>query len=64
MADFKGYEIIGGFNCGDKCMVIIKAAHGIHVMTSDEWEWLKRSLGWEQTPTEMHCFSKENSNVA
>lgn len=59
-----GYKVIGMFGCGSEYMVVIKAEHGTHVMPSDDWELLKRSLGWEQTPTGMRCFRKESSNVA
>lgn len=64
MSGLDGYKMVGTFGCGDKLMVVIKAAHGTHVMPTDEWELIKRSLGWEQTLTGMRCFPKENSNVA
>lgn len=38
------YEVVGSFNCGDGCMMVIKAAHGTHVMPSDEWEMMKNSF--------------------
>ena len=64
MNGLDGYKLIGMFGCGNEYMVVIEAAHGTHVMSSDDWEHLKRSLGWEQTPTGMRCFRKERSNVA
>lgn len=39
-----GYEVVGSFECGNRHMIVIKAAHGTHVMPSDEWESIKRGL--------------------
>lgn len=39
-----GYEVVGSFDCGDKYMVVIKTAHGTHVMPGDEWELIKQGL--------------------
>ena len=39
-----GYEVVGSFDCGDKRMVVIKATHGTHVMSGDEWELIKQGL--------------------
>ena len=38
------YKVVGSFNCGDVNMVVIKAAHGTHVMPSNEWELIKQEL--------------------
>lgn len=38
------YEVVGSFDCGDRCMVVVKAAHGTHVMPGDEWESIKQGL--------------------
>lgn len=38
------YEVVGSFDCGDRCMVVVKAAHGTHVMPGDEWELIKKSF--------------------
>lgn len=54
------YKVIGKFECCGMNMVIIRADHGTHVMESDEWELMKRSLGWSQSPTGARCFRKEN----
>ncbi len=45
-----GYEVVGSFDCGDVSMVVIKAAHGTHVMPSDEWELIKK--GYLKNSTE------------
>ena len=39
-----GYKVIGSFDCGDRRMVVIKAAHGTHVMPGDEWELVKQGF--------------------
>ena len=39
-----GYEVVGSFDCGDVNMVVIKAAHGTHVMSGGEWESIKKGL--------------------
>jgi hypothetical protein len=64
MNGLDGYKLIGMFDCGNKYMAVIEAVHGTHVMSSDDWEQLKRSLGWEQTPTGIRCLQKECKNVA
>lgn len=46
------YEVLGSFDCGDRRMVIIKAAHGTHVMSGDEWELVKR--GFTKNSGEAH----------
>jgi hypothetical protein len=58
MSGLERYEKIGTFQCGNEFMVTIKAEHGTHVMTMEEWEQIVR--GYRQTPTGMRCFRKEN----
>lgn len=55
------YEKIGTFQCGNEYMVTIKAEHGTHVMTMEEWEQIVKGLGYGLTPTGMRYFRKENS---
>ena len=38
------YKVVGSFNCGNRNMVVVKAAHGTHVMPGDEWELIKKGL--------------------
>lgn len=33
-----GYTVIGRFECCGRNMVVIKAAHGTHVMSEEDWE--------------------------
>lgn len=61
MSGLDRYEKIGTFLCGNEFMVTIKAEHGTHVMTMEEWEQIVRGLGYRQTPTGMRCFRKEIS---
>jgi len=63
MNGLERYEKIGTFQCGNEFMVTIKAEHGTHVMTMEEWEQIVRGLGYRLTPTGMRCFRKE-INVA
>ena len=44
MDSMNDYEVVGSFDWGDKSMVAVKAAHGTHVMPSDEWEQMKSGL--------------------
>lgn len=37
-------KVVGSFDCGDVHMVVVKAAHGTHVMPGDEWESIKQGL--------------------
>ncbi|MSS07065.1 hypothetical protein FYJ38_00230 [Clostridium sp. WB02_MRS01] len=60
MSGLDRYEKIGTFQCGNEFMVTIKAEHGTHVMTMEEWEQIVRGLGYRQTPTGMRCFRREN----
>lgn len=39
-----GYKVVGRFDCGGVNMVVIKAAHGTHVMPNDEWESIKKNI--------------------
>lgn len=61
MDKMAGYEVVGSFNCGDVNMVVIKAAHGTHVMTEDEWEMVKKSFIGINPKT---CTKRENIKVA
>ncbi|WP_024347393.1 hypothetical protein [Lacrimispora indolis] len=56
-----GYEVVGSFDCGNKNIVVVKAAHGTHVMSSDEWELIKRGL--LKNGTELHT-NREDIKVA
>lgn len=56
-----GYEVVGSFDCGDKRMVVIKATHGTHVMSGDEWELMKKN-SIENNPKS--CAKRENIKVA
>lgn len=55
------YEVVGIFDCGDRHMIVIKAAHGTHVMPSDEWELMKKN-SIENNPKS--CAKRENDRVA
>lgn len=55
------YEVVGSFVCGDRCMVVIKAAHGTHVMPGDEWELVKKSFVDNNSKS---YTKKENMKVA
>lgn len=55
------YEVVGSFDCGNRRMVVIKAAHGTHVMPSDEWELIKR--GFAGNDVKLH-IKRENNKVA
>lgn len=55
-----GYEVVGSFDYGNRHMVVIKAAHGTHVMPCDEWEMMKSG----RINNIKSCDKKENSNVA
>lgn len=55
------YEVVGGFDCGDKSMVVIRAAHGTHVMLNDEWEQMKSRF---TRNNEKIRLKRENNKVA
>lgn len=56
-----GYEVVGSFDCGNRHMVVIKAAHGTHVVPDAEWELMKQSLTRDYSKS----YSKrENIKVA
>jgi hypothetical protein len=61
MSGLESYEKIGTFLCGNEFMVTIKAEHGTHVMTIEEWDQIVRGLGYRLTPTGIRYFRKENS---
>ena len=56
-----GYKVVGSFECGDTYMVVIKAAHGTHVMTGDEWEMIKKGLSKNGAES---LTNRENNKVA
>lgn len=56
-----GYEVVGSFECGNRHMIVIKAAHGTHVVPDSEWELMKQLLTRDYSKS----YSKrENSKVA
>lgn len=55
------YEVVGSFDCGGKSMVIVKVAHGTHVMPYDEWELIKKSFVENNSKS---YTKKENMKVA
>lgn len=55
------YEVVGSFDCGDKHMVVVKAAHGTHVMPCNEWELIKQGL--PKSGAEFHT-NREKNKVA
>lgn len=55
------YKVVGGFNCGDVNMVVIKAAHGTHAMPGDEWELIKKGLSKNGAES---LTNRENNKVA
>ena len=56
-----GYEVVGGFDCGGVDMLVVKAAHGTHVMSSDEWELMKKNF-IKNNPKS--CINRGNNRVA
>lgn len=56
-----GYKVAGSFNCGDVNMVVVKAAHGTHVMPGDEWESIKKGLSKNGAES---LANRENNKVA